>query len=108
MVLFTILSVTETLCPLLVPEPITCVTVSKYPSCHNLDKASKVPGKVDTWCVGDTNASSELSLSHMVSENLPPRPSIVLDSSSLPRQRSADQPQAPAPPDRSPRPETMC
>ncbi|XP_075981587.1 transient receptor potential cation channel, subfamily M isoform X3 [Anticarsia gemmatalis] len=55
---------------------------------------------------GDTNASSELSLSHMVSENLPPRPSIVLDSSQLPRQRSADQP-APQPPGPA-RPETMC
>ncbi|XP_045452338.1 transient receptor potential cation channel trpm [Melitaea cinxia] len=54
---------------------------------------------------GDTNASSELSLSHMVSENLPPRPSIVLDSSQLPRQRSAEQPAPPAPPSR---PETMC
>ncbi|XP_053614200.1 transient receptor potential cation channel trpm isoform X8 [Plodia interpunctella] len=55
---------------------------------------------------GDTNASSELSLSHMVSENLPPRPSIVLDSSQLPRQRSAEQPQ-PTPPTPA-RPETMC
>ncbi|XP_047535918.1 transient receptor potential cation channel trpm isoform X6 [Vanessa atalanta] len=56
---------------------------------------------------GDTNASSDLSLSHMVSENLPPRPSIVLDSSQLPRQRSAEQPPpAPAPPPA--RPETMC
>nr|QDR50959.1 Transient receptor potential cation channel, subfamily M [Heliconius melpomene] len=56
---------------------------------------------------GDTNASSELSLSHMVSENLPPRPSIVLDSSQLPRQRSAEHapPAAPTPPSR---PETMC
>ncbi|XP_061384201.1 transient receptor potential cation channel trpm isoform X4 [Danaus plexippus] len=53
---------------------------------------------------GDTNASSELSLSHMVSESLPPRPSIVLDSSQLPRQRSAEQPQPPQPS----RPETMC
>ncbi|XP_026320800.1 transient receptor potential cation channel trpm [Hyposmocoma kahamanoa] len=56
----------------------------------------------------ETNASSELSLSHMVSENLPPRPSIVLDSSQLPRQRSTEQqppqPQPPAPA----RPETMC
>ncbi|XP_049876563.1 transient receptor potential cation channel trpm isoform X10 [Pectinophora gossypiella] len=56
----------------------------------------------------ETNASSDLSLSHMVSENLPPRPSIVLDSSQLPRQRSAEQqptqPQAPTPA----RPETMC
>lgn len=56
---------------------------------------------------GDTNASSELSLSHMVSENLPPRPSIVLDSSQLPRQRSAEQPSQPQPPTTS-RPETMC
>nr|XP_049701125.1 transient receptor potential cation channel trpm isoform X7 [Helicoverpa armigera] len=55
---------------------------------------------------GDTNASSELSLSHMVSENLPPRPSIVLDSSQLPRQRSADQP--PSQPPAPARPETMC
>ncbi|XP_028025210.1 transient receptor potential cation channel trpm isoform X2 [Bombyx mandarina] len=55
---------------------------------------------------GDTNASSDLSLSHMVSENLPPRPSIVLDSSQLPRQRSAEQ-QQPQPPGPS-RPETMC
>ncbi|XP_050551119.1 transient receptor potential cation channel trpm isoform X12 [Spodoptera frugiperda] len=54
---------------------------------------------------GDTNASSELSLSHMVSESLPPRPSIVLDSSQLPRQRSADQPPQPPGPAR---PETMC
>ncbi|CAH0590482.1 unnamed protein product [Chrysodeixis includens] len=55
---------------------------------------------------GDTNASSDMSLSHMVSENLPPRPSIVLDSSQLPRQRSAERepPAAPAPA----RPETMC
>ncbi|CAG4987121.1 unnamed protein product [Colias eurytheme] len=55
---------------------------------------------------GETNASSDLSMSHMVSENLPPRPSIVLDSSQLPRQRSAEhtQPQPPAPS----RPETMC
>ncbi|XP_060805622.1 transient receptor potential cation channel trpm isoform X10 [Amyelois transitella] len=56
---------------------------------------------------GDTNASSELSLSHMVSENLPPRPSIVLDSSQLPRQRSAEQPPQPQPPTPA-RPETMC
>lgn len=56
---------------------------------------------------GDTNASSELSLSHMVSENLPPRPSIVLDSSQLPRQRSAEQPPPPTPPTPA-RPETMC
>ncbi|XP_063626908.1 transient receptor potential cation channel trpm isoform X3 [Cydia splendana] len=55
---------------------------------------------------GDTNASSDMSLSHMVSENLPPRPSIVLDSSQLPRQRSAEQPQ-PQPPGPA-RPETMC
>ncbi|KAH9633176.1 hypothetical protein HF086_017731 [Spodoptera exigua] len=55
---------------------------------------------------GDTNASSELSLSHMVSESLPPRPSIVLDSSQLPRQRSADQP--PSQPPGPARPETMC
>ncbi|CAB3257260.1 unnamed protein product [Arctia plantaginis] len=55
----------------------------------------------------DTNASSELSLSHMVSENLPPRPSIVLDSSQLPRQRSAEQPSQPQPPTPA-RPETMC
>ncbi|XP_050352557.1 transient receptor potential cation channel trpm isoform X1 [Nymphalis io] len=54
---------------------------------------------------GDTNASSDLSLSRMVSENLPPRPSIVLDSSQLPRQRSAEQP-PPAP--QPARPETMC
>ncbi|XP_041984584.1 transient receptor potential cation channel trpm isoform X3 [Aricia agestis] len=54
---------------------------------------------------GDTNASSELSLSHMVSENPPPRPSIVLDSSQLPRQRSAERPPPPAAP--AP-PETMC
>ncbi|XP_037295339.1 transient receptor potential cation channel trpm isoform X6 [Manduca sexta] len=56
---------------------------------------------------GDTNASSELSLSHMVSESLPPRPSIVLDSSQLPRQRSAEQPLQPQPPAPA-RPETMC
>ncbi|XP_050674570.1 transient receptor potential cation channel trpm isoform X3 [Leptidea sinapis] len=56
---------------------------------------------------GDTNASSDLSLSHMVSENLPPRPSIVLDSSQLPRQRSAEQPPTPQPPAPA-RPETMC
>ncbi|XP_046970563.1 transient receptor potential cation channel trpm isoform X7 [Vanessa cardui] len=56
---------------------------------------------------GETNASSELSLSHMVSENLPPRPSIVLDSSQLPRQRSAEQP-PPAPAPQPARPETMC
>ncbi|KAG6456153.1 hypothetical protein O3G_MSEX009591 [Manduca sexta] len=56
---------------------------------------------------GDTNASSELSLSHMVSESLPPRPSIVLDSSQLPRQRSAEQPLKPQPPAPA-RPETMC
>ncbi|XP_069361506.1 transient receptor potential cation channel trpm isoform X8 [Maniola hyperantus] len=56
---------------------------------------------------GDTNASSELSLSHMVSENLPPRPSIVLDSSQLPRQRSAEAPQ-PTPAPQPARPETMC
>ncbi|XP_028167972.1 transient receptor potential cation channel trpm-like isoform X8 [Ostrinia furnacalis] len=54
---------------------------------------------------GETNASSDLSLSHMVSENLPPRPSIVLDSSQLPRQRSAEQPPQPPTPGR---PETMC
>ncbi|XP_026740417.1 transient receptor potential cation channel trpm isoform X2 [Trichoplusia ni] len=55
---------------------------------------------------GETNASSDMSLSHMVSESLPPRPSIVLDSSQLPRQRSAERepPAAPAPA----RPETMC
>ncbi|XP_072942327.1 transient receptor potential cation channel trpm [Epargyreus clarus] len=58
---------------------------------------------------GDTNASSELSLSHMVSESLPPRPSIVLDSSQLPRQRSAERaPQPPQPPPAPARPETMC
>lgn len=55
---------------------------------------------------GDTNASSDLSLSHMVSENLPPRPSIVLDSSQLPRQRSAEAPPPQPPPPG--RPETMC
>ncbi|XP_013162537.1 PREDICTED: transient receptor potential cation channel trpm isoform X3 [Papilio xuthus] len=55
---------------------------------------------------GETNASSDISLSHMVSENLPPRPSIVLDSSQLPRQRSAEH-QPPAPPAPA-RPETMC
>ncbi|XP_073954021.1 transient receptor potential cation channel, subfamily M isoform X7 [Choristoneura fumiferana] len=55
---------------------------------------------------GETNASSDLSLSHMVSENLPPRPSIVLDSSQLPRQHSAEQTQ-PQPPGPA-RPETMC
>ncbi|XP_045537402.1 transient receptor potential cation channel trpm isoform X7 [Papilio machaon] len=58
---------------------------------------------------GETNASSEISLSHMVSENLPPRPSIVLDSSQLPRQRSADhQPPPPPAPPAPARPETMC
>ncbi|GBO98399.1 hypothetical protein EVAR_65001_1 [Eumeta japonica] len=56
---------------------------------------------------GETNASSDLSLSHMVSESMPPRPSIVLDSSQLPRQRSAEQPPPPAPPAPA-RPETMC
>ncbi|XP_068620258.1 transient receptor potential cation channel trpm [Battus philenor] len=56
---------------------------------------------------GETNASSDISLSHMLSENLPPRPSIVLDSSQLPRQRSAEKPPQPQPPGPS-RPETMC
>ncbi|CAK1584263.1 unnamed protein product [Parnassius mnemosyne] len=55
---------------------------------------------------GETNASSELSLSHMQSENPRPRPSIVLDSSQLPRQRSADPPQPPPAPPAPP--ETMC
>ncbi|KAJ2948662.1 hypothetical protein O0L34_g7917 [Tuta absoluta] len=55
----------------------------------------------------ETNASSDMSLSHMVSENLPPRPSIVLDSSQLPRQRSAEQPPQPHTPTPA-RPETMC
>ncbi|XP_048483560.1 transient receptor potential cation channel trpm isoform X6 [Plutella xylostella] len=55
---------------------------------------------------GETNASSDMSLSHLVSENLPPRPSIVLDSSQLPRQRSADPPPSHPPP--PPPPETMC
>ncbi|XP_013137248.1 PREDICTED: transient receptor potential cation channel trpm isoform X1 [Papilio polytes] len=57
---------------------------------------------------GETNASSDISLSHMVSENLPPRPSIVLDSSQLPRQRSAERPPAPHAPPAHARPETMC
>ncbi|CAG5035991.1 unnamed protein product [Parnassius apollo] len=57
---------------------------------------------------GETNASSELSLSHMQSENPRPRPSIVLDSSQLPRQRSADPPQPPAAPAPPAPPETMC
>ncbi|KOB77895.1 Transient receptor potential cation channel [Operophtera brumata] len=72
---------------------------------HPPPQSSALLGLVD-HCAGETNASSELSLSHMVSESLPPRPSIVLDSSQLPRQRSADaaQPHAPAP---AP-PETMC
>ncbi|CAH2042109.1 unnamed protein product, partial [Iphiclides podalirius] len=56
---------------------------------------------------GETNASSDISLSHMLSENLPPRPSIVLDSSQLPRQRSAENASQPQPPTAS-RPETMC